>query len=225
MSRRAALSVVGHYIPSKSLENTIKRVNLSGMSKTPKQQKFGDLLTSIDDKLQTLGLDYVRKGHFGTMLRVWAVKGTEITTNKKTREQVETYIHTDRASMYTMEHQIVLTALLLTSPRNDEYRNRTQDDWTTLITTDVHFRNNLEYCLDYMTLLVQAGAEQKQAWQHVLACVKKISTGVWILDSELFQAKKAEVDAEDTHSPHARIKVLLDKMKKNIADYEENNGY
>jgi hypothetical protein len=225
LSRRAALSVVGHYIPSKSSENTIKRVNLSGMSKTPKQQKFADLLTSIDDKLQTVGLDYVKRGLFGTMLRAWAVNGTKITTNPRTRKKVETYIHTDRASMYTMETQIVLTALLLTSPRNDEYRNRTQDHRTTLITTDVHFRNNLEYCLDYMTILVQAGAELKQAWQHVLACVKKISTGVWILNSELFQAKKAEVDAEDTHSPHARIKVLLDTMKKIIADYEKNNGY
>jgi hypothetical protein len=156
---------------------------------------------------------------------MWAVNGTEITTKKETRELVETYIHTDLASMPTMEDQIVLTALLLTSPRNDEYRNQTQHDWTTLITTDVHFKNNLEYCLDYMTLLVQAGAEPKQAWQHVLACVKKISTGVWILDDELFQVKKAEVTghAPDTPSQHDRIKVMLDAMKKIIADYEKNN--
>jgi hypothetical protein len=76
-----------------------------------------------------------------------------------------------------------------------------------------------------MTLLVQAGAEPKQAWRHVLACVQRLDIGTWILSDELFQAKKAEVDAEDTHSPHARIKVLLDTMKKNIADYEKNNGY
>ena len=211
--------------PQKSFENIIKHVNLSGMSKPPKQQKFGDLLALIDDKLQTVGLDYVKKGHFGTMLREWTVNGTEITTNRKTRERVETYIHTDRASMNTMEDQIVLTALLLTSPRNDEYRNQTQHDWTTLITTDVHFKNNLEYCLDYMTLLVQAGAEPKHAWQHVLACVKKISTGVWILDPELFQAKKAEMTrpAPDTPSQQDRLKVMLDAMKKIIADFEKNN--
>jgi hypothetical protein len=197
------------------------------MSKTPKQQNFGDLLTSIDDKLQTVGLDYVRKGHFGTMLREWALKGTEITTNARTRKKVETYIHTELTNIegHTRELQIVLTALLLTATRNDEYRNRTQHDWTTLITTDIHFKNYLEYCLDYMTLLVTAGAEPKQAWRHVLACVKKLDNGIWILSDELFQAKKAEVDAEDTHSPHARIKVLLDTMKKNIADYEKNNGY
>jgi hypothetical protein len=195
------------------------------MSKTPKQQNFDDLLTSIDDKLQKVGADYVRKGDFGTMLREWAVNGTEITTKKKTRERVETYIHTDLASMYTMENQIVLTALLLTSTVTSNYKNQTQYEWTTLITTDVHFKNNLEYCLDYMTLLVQAGEEPKQAWQHVLACVKKLDIGTWILSDELFEAKKAEVTghAPDTPSQHERIQVMLDAMKKIIADYEKNN--
>ena len=195
------------------------------MSKPPKQQKFGDLLTSIDDKLQTVGLDYVRKGHFGTMLREWTVNGTEITTNRKTRERVETYIHTDRASMYTMEDQIVLTALLLTSTVTSDYKNQTEYQWTTFIRTDKYFKMYLQYCLDYMTLLVQAGAEPKHAWQHVLACVKKIDSGTWILSDDLFQAKKAEVTgpAQDTPSQQDRIKVMLDAMKKIIADFEKNN--
>jgi hypothetical protein len=76
-----------------------------------------------------------------------------------------------------------------------------------------------------MTLLVQAGEEPKQAWQHVLACVKKLDIGTWILSDELFQAKKAEVTghAPDTPSQHERIQVMLDAMKKIIADYENNN--
>ncbi len=43
-----------------------------------------------------------------------------------------------------------------------------------MITTDKYFKMYLQYCLNWMTLLVQAGAEPKQAWQHVLACVKKL---------------------------------------------------
>ena len=215
--------------PPKSFENIIKHVNLSGMSKPPKQQKFSDLLTSIDDKLQTVGVDYVKKGHFGTMLREWTVhgtiNGTEITTNARTRARVETYIHTDRASMNTMEDQIVLTALLLTSTVISDYKNQTQYEWTTFITTDKYFKMYLQYCLDWMTILVQAGEEPKQAWQHVLACVKKIDSGTWILSNDLFQAKKAEVTgpAQDTPSQQDRIKVMLDAMKKIIADFEKNN--
>jgi hypothetical protein len=45
------------------------------------------------------------------------------------------------------------------------------------------------------------------------------------LSDELFQAKKAEVTghAQDTPSQHDRIKVMLDAMKKIIADFEKNN--
>jgi hypothetical protein len=129
--------------------------------------------------------------------------------------------------MPKMEDQIVLTALLLTSNVTSNYKNQTQYEWTTSITTDKYFKMYLQYCLNWMTLLVQAGEEPKQAWQHVLACVKRLDIGTWILSDDLFQAKKAEVTghAQDTHSQHDRIKVLLDTMKKTIADYEENNNY
>ena len=163
------------------------------------------------------------------MLREWTVNGTvngtEITTNARTRARVETYIHTDRASMNTMEDQIVLTALLLTSTVTSDYKNQTQYEWTTFITTDKYFKMYLQYCLDWMTILVQVGAEPKHAWQHVLACVKKIDSGTWILSNDLFQAKKAEVTglAQDTPSQQDRIKVMLDAMKKIIADFEKNN--
>ena len=54
---------------------------------------------------------------------------------------------------------------------------------------------------------------------------KKIDIGTWILSDDLFQAKKAEVTgpAQDTPSQQDRIKVMLDAMKKIIADFEKNN--
>ena len=143
------------------------------MSKTSKQQKFSDLLASIDDKLEKVGENYVKKGEFGTKLRTWTREGARATTNQKTREQVETYIHTDtNIEGHTMEYQIVLTALLLTSNLTSNQRiHDTEYMWTQFITTDIYFEMYLQDCLNWMTLLVQLGAEPKQAWQHVLECV------------------------------------------------------
>ena len=95
-----------------------------------------------------------------------------------------------------------------------------------------HLHHNRQIFQNVPTILLELDDATRPdgggAKTRMAACTcmcKKIDSGTWILSDDLFQAKKAEVTglAQDTPSQQDRIKVMLDAMKKIIADFEKNN--
>ena len=166
-----------------------------------------EMLLEADRK--ELAASYVRREFLIHVLIAWALRGSQsgVVTTEATRKKVKDELN----NLLQVQREVAGMAIQIAASWTQEYRDREPRDWREHLDTDVHLRDVLKECLDYMAVVVEAGVETGKAMPYVAKCIQTDrKSGVSSLDRASLDGFVAELTWAGTgHAPLGRVDMLL----------------
>ena len=174
-----------------------------------KDTRWVEMLHQADRKM--LAASYVRRGFLDSLLVAWALRGCEsgVVTTEAMRKKVQDELN----NLLQVQREVAEMAIQIAASWTQEYRDREPRDWREHLDTDVHLKDVLKECLDYMAVVVEAGVETGKAMPYVVKCIQTDrKSGVSSLDRASLDGFVAELTWAGTgraHAPLGRVDMLL----------------